>query len=250
VTTDPSSNHTDACGLHEPETGKWLLRSPDYQNWKGGSNRFLWLHGIPGAGKTVLSSHIIEDVKGHCKSSPTEQYGWTFYYCYFLREQDETTHFLRWILNQLCRQCNHIPEILLEHYNDGIQPSLKILLGALTTLVLRFSRVFVVIDALDESKNRSSILKLLTTIAEDHEFANVNLLVLSRNEIGIGKAIKSISTDISLSNSLVDEDIELYIQKELQDNAKFGRWTPALKSGVAAALTSGANDMYVISRWL
>ena len=36
-------------------TGDWLLRHPDYLNWTNSSaSRMLWLHGMPGSGKSTL----------------------------------------------------------------------------------------------------------------------------------------------------------------------------------------------------
>src|SRR5437016_2855733 len=64
---DPSSLHHRACDQYEAGTGDWVLRSDDWKAWISGQKRGLWVHGIPGAGKTVLASHLIETVKAHCK---------------------------------------------------------------------------------------------------------------------------------------------------------------------------------------
>src|SRR6266536_4322083 len=103
ITTDPSHNHNRACDLHESHTGRWLIDSPEYKDWICGPNRFLWLHGIPGAGKTVLLSFVVENIKRGCKDTAPDGTGWEYNYCYFGRDQDETPHLLRWVINQLCR---------------------------------------------------------------------------------------------------------------------------------------------------
>lgn len=95
VTTDPSPNHNAACGLHESHTGQWLTNSPEYPRWKDRNTRFLWLHGIPGAGKTVLLSYIFEDVKRFCKQDESDALGWAYYYCYLGRKQGEAPYMLR-----------------------------------------------------------------------------------------------------------------------------------------------------------
>lgn len=51
---DPSSNHLAACGKREPATGDWFFKRAEYIDWLSLSNSFLWVHGIPGCGKTVL----------------------------------------------------------------------------------------------------------------------------------------------------------------------------------------------------
>ena len=50
---DPSINHEAAINKHEPSTGQWFIESDAYSRWKEGAISSLWLHGIPGAGKTT-----------------------------------------------------------------------------------------------------------------------------------------------------------------------------------------------------
>jgi len=52
--TDPTINHNAACEKHEPQTGNWFIQGKDYSQWKETPSSFLWLHGIPGCGKTIL----------------------------------------------------------------------------------------------------------------------------------------------------------------------------------------------------
>ncbi|KAF2188909.1 hypothetical protein K469DRAFT_748137 [Zopfia rhizophila CBS 207.26] len=65
---DPSSNHNAAAELYEPHTGTWLFRSPQYDQWLTGSTQFFWVHGIPGAGKTVLLSFVVQTIQKYCQS--------------------------------------------------------------------------------------------------------------------------------------------------------------------------------------
>jgi hypothetical protein len=38
--------HADISNLRQPGTGGWLLVDPQFQEWKNGSGRTLWCHGI------------------------------------------------------------------------------------------------------------------------------------------------------------------------------------------------------------
>lgn len=38
-----------------PGTGKWFLDSDTYQDWRDGPPSFLWCHGPPGVGKSLLA---------------------------------------------------------------------------------------------------------------------------------------------------------------------------------------------------
>lgn len=261
VTIDPSSDHNRACELHEPHTGKWLTRSPEYAKWKNGSIRFLWVHGIPGAGKTILASFIFEDVKLFCKDSALESAGWAYYYCYFGHKQDETPHLLRWVINQLCRQMNAIPDEVRKLFTDGGSPQTRELVVALGAVLRNYHRVYLVIDALDESLERHRILNLLVGILDDHLFDKLQVLATSRKEVDIERALLNLSADISLSNPYMDEDIRLYIQNTLRAHHKFSRWPEELQKEIETALVKGAKGMYVFpfpssptffltSRWL
>jgi Cdc6-like AAA superfamily ATPase len=242
VITDPSSNHNGAWSLREPNTGKWLIRSPDYVDWMKGSTSFLWLYGIPGSGKTILASFVVEDVKEFCKSTALN--GWAYYYFYFRREKDEVPHFLCWVINQLCRQSKYIPPEVQELHRHGGEPGTASLLIALSAVLTGFQQVYLILDALDESTNRPQLLDVLIKLSSDANFAKLRILATSRKEQDIERALRGISTVISLNqNQWVDNDIRFYIQSRLREDRKLSRWPEALRSEIEVALVKGAMGM-------
>jgi hypothetical protein len=42
---DPGTNHATARQRHEGQTGDWLLKSSQFQGWKTGATRHLWMYG-------------------------------------------------------------------------------------------------------------------------------------------------------------------------------------------------------------
>jgi SpoVK/Ycf46/Vps4 family AAA+-type ATPase len=59
-TFEYQKKHTDVCARRLADTGQWLLEREEFRNWLDPqSNNVLWCHGIPGAGKTVLSSVVL-----------------------------------------------------------------------------------------------------------------------------------------------------------------------------------------------
>jgi Cdc6-like AAA superfamily ATPase len=246
VATDPSPNHNRACDLHEPQTGTWLISSPEYEDWANGSTRFLWLHGIPGSGKTVLASFVVENVKQFCKTSALHDTALAYYYFYFRRERDEASHLLRWVIAQLCRQSKCIPNQVRELYDAGVEPTTASLVTALSIVVRCFNRVYLVLDALDESSNRPNLLHVLLQVAGDADFEKIRLLALSRKETDIERVLERISMNISLQNPRVDEDIRLYIQNQLCEDRKFSHWPKSLRAEIETALVKGAKGMYVL----
>jgi Cdc6-like AAA superfamily ATPase len=240
--TDPSSIHNKSCDLHEPYTGDWIFRSEDFGKWLEGSDRFFWLHGIPGAGKTVLASYIIEEVKKEIENYDLGIF-LAYYYCYFGNGQDETAPCLRWIISQLCRQSNHIPEEVRKLYKQGTEPRVSELLDALAAVLTRIVYAYIVIDALDESLNRRTLLDTLVNLASKEAFQNLQILCLSRKEEDINLIISDIGHNMSLSNELVDEDIHAYIQHQLTTDHDFTRWPENLLNQIETSLVRGAQGM-------
>ena len=243
IKTDPSPNHNGACTLHEDHTGKWLLRSPEYTDWLSGQTKFLWVHGIPGAGKTVQASFIFQQVHHFCQESSPSAFGNAYYYCYFGRNQDETSPFLRWIISQLCRQLKDIPSPLISLLRRGTEPGYEDILGLLATVLESFQRVYVIIDALDESQNRENMIDLLRRFTMDPPFDKMRIFTTSRLERDIELGLVGLGPSISMSNQYVDQDISLFIESRLQTDRKLKSWQPILKAEITQALIKGAHGM-------
>lgn len=196
----------------------------------------------------MLLSHVVEDVKAWVKASCIPELisdtGWGYYYCYYVREQDETPHMVRWFINKLCRQMNSIPLEVREIYEEGGQPTTPQLMGKLAAVVKSFKRVYLVIDALDESSNRENLLSFLNNISDHTDVGGVQLLAMTRKEIDIERALLYVSKDMSLSNQSVDDDIRVYIQHRLHDDWKFNRWPQELGRKFETALVQGTKGMH------
>ena len=72
------SNHEAAIKLRQQSTGNWFLEGDAFKKWLNTTNSFLWLHAIPGAGKTVLMSSAVEFLKEHVRSPDV---GLAYFYC-------------------------------------------------------------------------------------------------------------------------------------------------------------------------
>jgi Cdc6-like AAA superfamily ATPase len=205
----------------------------------------MWLHGIPGAGKTILASFVIEQLQDLSKISFLPR-GWCFYYCYHARNHDETTHFLRWVISQLSRQGSEISTASKALYQQGRDPDVSSLLMALEASLSMFESVFIVVDAVDESSNRENILETLRKLSSDSRFQKIQLLVTSRDEIDIRREFDDLSVSMSMSNPYVDDDIGIYVHVSLYSkskNSKFRNWPHDLRHEVEGALVKGAKGM-------
>ena len=241
--TDPSSNHHRAQKDYEPGTGDWVLRTPEWTDWLEAKNRCLWIHGIPGAGKTVLISHLIEQIKKHCKQSTSQETAYVYYYCYFARNQDEANPFLKWLIGQLCRVAEHVPPVLNGLYKHGGEPSLEDLLEALASILMRLEVVYVIVDALDESNPRDDFLAILQNFVAEARFKKIQILASSREYIDIERTMIGISSSVSMNNPYVEIDIRRRVQSILQSWPQFRKWPRDLLDEVEQTVVKGAGGM-------
>ncbi|KAF4451265.1 Vegetative incompatibility protein HET-E-1 [Fusarium austroafricanum] len=249
VRTNPSANHNTACSIYEPETGMWVQRLPEWKEWLNTTGRScLWIHGIPGAGKTVLFSHLVTLTEHHCRTLDTPRITSVYYYCNHERSHDEASPFLRWLLGQLSNKSNAIPEEIYTLHRGGIEPSLPQLLLCLEQILDCFDVVFVCLDAIDESLPRQELLRVIRDLSTDSRFSKIRLLATSREYLDIERTMHPISTSVSMSNSFVEQDIRIHVSKFLDRSSDipFKYWDQTLKTEVTTALAEGAQGMF---RW-
>ncbi|KAL6713228.1 hypothetical protein ACLMJK_009349 [Lecanora helva] len=244
--TDPSPLHDRAQKNYEPGTGEWILRSPDWTDWLAGKHRCLWIHGIPGAGKTVLMSYVIEQIGKLCDQTSHQKSTYVYYYCYFAHHQDETKPFLQWLIGRLCKEARGIPTYVYDLSRHGAEPSLTALLEAIAQLLISFETVYVALDAVDESNSRDGFLQTLQTLGADRKFERLQLVVSSRDYIDIEKIMLSFSISVSMNNPLVTQDFRHYVHSHLQSNSEFDRWPRDLLHETIESITNGAQGMF---RW-
>ncbi|KAF5699679.1 hypothetical protein FMUND_14640 [Fusarium mundagurra] len=247
TSTDASPIHNRSRKLYEDGTGSWILRSQHWTNWLASRVRCLWVHGIPGSGKTILASWLITNIQVHCNkvSVSDSPYVSAYYYCYFGHHQDETAPFLRWVITQLSRVGGVVSTLMHDLFKRGAEPSISELLGALEQILQMFSRVYIVIDAVDESDPRDELLEVIQTLVTGQRFCNVQILVTSRDYIDIERVMEKLSISVPMANELVERDIRLHIRSILRTNSKFRCWPNDLLIEVEDAVSKMAKGMFL-----
>jgi hypothetical protein len=249
---DPSINLHRARSLHHQGTGQWFLNCDEYSRWRREPRSFLWLYGISGCGKTILSSTIITDL--NCNNLTS-----TVIY-FFFNFNDPAKKSLEKAI------CSLIFQLYIKH------PSLRITADAvysrcdngtrsldagsledlLKSMLQQLDDVFVVLDALDESERQadSHSAKSLPTWIKDLQttVANIHILVTSRPEQDIKAAFDGwIHADntIQMQSALVSDDITAYVKAQI---SQMQRWKqrPDIQAEIEAVLLEKADGMYVI----
>lgn len=187
----------------------------------------------------------METVKAHldCETDTTRESAYIYYYCYFGHNTDEASPFLSWVICQLGRRADAVPAKLHQLFKDGEAPSLVDLLYLLEELVKSFDRVYIILDAIDESMPRTDLLKVLRDLITDQRFSKTRVLATSREYLDIEESMSGISTPISMSNPLLDEDIRLFVQAQLRTHPKLRLWPASAQDEALEALSTKAKGM-------
>ncbi|KXH44971.1 pfs domain-containing protein [Colletotrichum salicis] len=187
-------NLQNALQRRQPGTGEWLEKMREYEHWKGNPGS-SWLSGMPGAGKTIMSSTIVTSMlKEYQTTVAAVVYS---YFDFFNESQQEAQSFLRTCLAQLAAKTPEAFNILVVLRNrcseaQGQQPGFEELLEATTATSGCFHQVFLVADALDKCSERG---KLLNIVKELQSLRNLHLVLLSRREHDIGRALSASTTE-------------------------------------------------------
>lgn len=224
---DPSTNYNKALKQRHQRSGTWFLESKAYDDWKTQPNSFLWLHGIPGCGKTVLSSTIIQDLKQNSTSAQALLY---FFFDFNDVHKQSLESMLRTLIAQLYQQRRdpqqHVEKLWSSCEEGTQQPTLNSLDTVLRDMLGYVKRVTVVLDALDESQTRAELLAWLNDFIKTKP-TTVQLIATARGEEDIESALKlctGAGERIAIQRSVVNEDIRSYVRDRVQHSDDLKRW--------------------------
>ncbi|KAI1664089.1 Heterokaryon incompatibility protein [Pyrenophora tritici-repentis] len=189
---DPSANYHKAHKQRQAKTGFWLLESAKFTKWKESAASRLWLYGIPGCGKTILSSTIIEHLLHHCRDD-TRMVAAYFYFDFNDAQKQDPELMLRSLLCQSLQRSVVIPKgvdaLFLSCENGLRKPSLHALLDVIRQVVQEFAHVYIILDALDECSQRLELMDILKTVA-GWQLNSLHLLMTSRKERDIERSLE------------------------------------------------------------
>ncbi|KAF1930669.1 HET-domain-containing protein [Didymella exigua CBS 183.55] len=250
---DPSTNYHKAHKQRQAETGLWLLKGAKFAKWKESAASRLWLYGIPGCGKTILSSTIIEHLLQHCHANASMVTAY-FYFDFNDKQKQDPELMLRSLLCQLVQRSVTIPkgvDALFSACNNGQRkPSLDALLDVTPQVIQQFTHAYIVLDALDECTQRTELMDVLKTVIK-WQLDEVHLLMTSRKEQGIESILEIYvkqEDTVCLQRDVVDRDIERYVQQRISDDKSLAKWNKdaAVRQEIKDALMHGARGMF---RW-
>ncbi|KAH7324057.1 hypothetical protein BKA65DRAFT_598554 [Rhexocercosporidium sp. MPI-PUGE-AT-0058] len=244
---DPFINHVANRKKRQSQTGTWLLRSKQYEHWLTSPQSFLWLYGIPGSGKTVLCSTLIDQLILYCQKMPQTAVTY-FYFDFNDAGKRDVTSLIRSLITQLSTQTETTSQLLLDifraHQNGIKTAGDQALTTVLRNLIVTFHNIYIIFDALDESSDCEEILQFIHTMRE-WDLASLHILTTSRQLTEIEESLTNIVTDkICLQDAALNEDIVLYVVDKLQNDKRLSKWPPDIRLQIQTKLLEEEGGMF------
>jgi predicted PilT family ATPase len=198
-------------------TGEWLLNSMEFQIWLKTSQETLFCPGIPGAGKTILTSVVINYLTR--RTSEDRSLGVAYVYCNFQQKDEQTAdRLLLSLLKQLSKRLPTIPgevsNLYNQHKTDQTRPSLEEISRTIYSVTVKYSRVSILVDALDECRESENCRrKFLSEIFSLQARCGINIFATSRMN---GEIEKLFTNAISLEIRATDHDVKIYLDERMR----------------------------------
>ena len=238
------AQQSDFISRRQPGTGQWLLDSEKFQRWINSDKQTLFCPGIPGAGKTILTSIVVEELTARFHDNETV--GIAYIYCNF-RQQDEQKidDLLASLLKQLAESQPSLPGPVKDLYNrhktKQTRPSLDDIFRCLQAVITLWSQVFIIVDALDECQafdGRRS--RLLSEIFSLQAKCRVNIFATSRF---IPEIAEKFNQSMWLEIRASEEDVRRYLEGYISKLPTFVRTSSDLQEEIKTSVVKAVNGM-------
>ncbi|KAJ7794721.1 ankyrin repeat-containing domain protein [Mycena olivaceomarginata] len=230
----------------QPGTGQWLLDDTQFRAWKSGTGNILWCHGMPGAGKTVLVSTVVDYLQG----GEDCNIGVAVVYLSHKETDDQSPSML---LAGLWRQLvfgkpisSNLRDLYTKHHEKCTRPSLDDDHAVLRSAISGYSKVFLLVDALDEypQRDQSTLLLCLSALGP-----TVNLMLTSRPHIQVDDIIPNTET---LEIRAKEDDIRRYIRAQISPPSRLSKHVtrrPSLQEEIETAITQRSDGMFLLAKF-
>ncbi|PTB59161.1 hypothetical protein M431DRAFT_527725 [Trichoderma harzianum CBS 226.95] len=223
-----------------PNTCEWILSHPIFVQWdtsesKDAADRFLFISGKSGCGKSILASSITEALKRQGKQTMY------FYFSGLERSQQDADNLVRWYLLDALRLTSDetVQSNIKSLFSKGDPTSLD-LWGAFGTIMAESeTSMYLVIDGIDEC--RDSIGDLFARL---HDIISrsiyLKIVLLGRSHVFEEKT----STHwIRVTNELLHADLKAFITTETQKNELLKQ--PNIQKMIIDGLLEKADGMFL-----
>ncbi|KAI4523089.1 hypothetical protein K525DRAFT_197223 [Schizophyllum commune Loenen D] len=239
-------------GARASGTGSWVLDSRSFASFMSGNKRVIWLHGSAGCGKSTMMAAAIRELQALCAISPSPTI--ILSHLFDATDSSRTGKLEEFLASLLCQLAYHTTEglsTLLQLHerqmNGHSQPSPDVMQHKLMSILERVAlrtRIFIAVDALDESYNSDLISYSLRRMLQVH---GISLMVSSRTEAPIHQTLRwSCDIEFHMHKSHVNKDIATVLDKALAPCGVLSHVAHQEIKRVRNALCEGADGNF---RW-
>ena len=247
---NPTLKHRAFKRDRHPGTGTWLFDLPEMINWLDSPNDALWIYGIPGSGKTTLSTLVVDEVLARVRSECIA----TAYF--YVRHDDKDSHELAHVIGSLisqlaCQNTEALADLVDLHTqyarwrSFATIPDDQDLIEKLQIISSHFKETYIMIDGLDECRFlfdacRERLIDAMAGLS-DNEGKSIRTLIFSRDAPDIRIRFRRKNFH-AVSIAACSADLRLFTNSWL---AKLNIRSERLKIDVLETLVNEANGMYV-----
>ncbi|KAF7454354.1 hypothetical protein A1F97_05139 [Pyrenophora tritici-repentis] len=239
----------DIHSRHCDGTGDWFLNEDKFQRWLNGTHSStLWCSGIPGAGKSVMTSVAVNHIEDH---TARRNVALAYVYCdYTDSKLQSEVELICSLTRQLVEQIHPISEEVKTYRDRWIEkrsyPTQEERVSLIEEVASHFTRTYIFVDALDEcpEQNRNEFLHMLQMLEP-----SVHLFITSRPNLELHSTFPHLShIEIVASHS----DIQVYLESEISTNNRMSRLIArdtTLKAEIIDIIIKKAEGMFLVAHF-
>ncbi|KAI5458921.1 hypothetical protein BGZ63DRAFT_361273 [Mariannaea sp. PMI_226] len=192
------------------ESGSWLMNHAQYQKWfdaSDDSTRLLWFEGIPGAGKTYLSSIVVRQI---LKRQDPLAFAFLNY-----RKNTSTLGVLQSFAFQIVLHNRDLQSMLVSAYDKDfrkLNSSVEYVKDVLKDLLVSFSATYFILDGLDEMASSERLILVRVLLELQDESKSLKMLIASRAEHDITRLLSARVEPIRVHEAN-HHDIQAYVHE-------------------------------------
>ncbi|KAJ5964770.1 Mur ligase C-terminal [Penicillium vulpinum] len=232
-----------------PETCGWILESSAFKKWEQSiSPAVVWLQGLPGTGKSFLTSRVIDHLRANLH--PGE--GLAFYYCQRSGQTfEDPSDVIRALFRQLATPAHEFQEDemrkdvrdLFAQSKRMTHPSISTCKQQIIKSVSQYSQTTIVLDALDEcAEPRNELFDLIDSLVSQSDYP-VRVFISARPESDIEEHFHN-EPIIKTGVPEVKEDIKSFIEKKIGE-LRWNSNTVRFREEAVEALVEKSDGMFL-----
>lgn len=242
-----TERHNASLNRKREGTGSWLFESGEMKQWLTSKINTLWCPGMPGSGKTVSMSIVIQHLQ---RIAESQTLAIAYVYCAYDQQGQTATNLMANLLAQIVHQTEAVTQDLVQFWKtyrtSPARPTLVEYVRIIKSQIDQFPRAFFLVDALDELTEKDNAREVfvaqLQTLLPD-----IQLLITSRELPCIRKMLGAATR---LEIRAHDEDIRTALTGRIEEEPLLRSHIgddPSLKDRILETIIRKTNGMFLLA---